>query len=225
MMTVPSQMSLRRIPEAMHLRVSVAQAAAWDALIDTYTRQAVQFVTEFASRVPALGGLQLFFQVTPVPAAMQEVVRARALTGLELDKLSEPVEPPVLAGWHRLRLDLQLEHQRYRRRQLERTQELARLAGARAAEAVVATHVENALELGWLLREIMPVGSAADHYILQFGLAAGVAQMVSQRVAAKVAGDELTAPWVEPLPPMPVEEPLGEASTLGAPATGQASRA
>jgi hypothetical protein len=223
MMTVPSQMSLRRIPEAMHLRVSVAYAAAWDALIDTYTRQAGQFVTEFAPRVSALAGLQLFFQVTPVPASMQEVVRARALTGLELDKLPEPAEPPVLTGWHRLRLDLQLEHQRYRRRQLERTLELARLAGARAAEAVVATHVENALELGWLLKGIMPGGSAADHYILQFGLAAGVAQMVSQRVQAKVAGDELTAPWEESLPPMPVEEPVADTAGFAEPATGQAS--
>jgi hypothetical protein len=222
-MTVPSQMSLRRIPDAIHLRVSVAYAAAWDALIDTYTRQAVQFVTEFASRVAPLAGLQLFFQVTPVPASMQEVVRARALTGLELDKLPEPVDPPVLTGWHRLRLDLQLEHQRYRRRQLERTMELARMAGARAAEAVVATHVENALELGWLLKGLMPVGSAADHYILQFGLAAGVAQMVSQRVQAKVAGDELTAPWEEPLPPMPVEEPVADAAAFGEPAAGQAS--
>lgn len=222
-MTVPSQMSLRRVPDAMHLRVSVAHAAAWDALIDTYTRQAVQFVTEFAARLPALAGLQLFFQVTPVPAAMQEVVRARALTGLELEKLPEPVEPPVLTGWHRLRLDLQLEHQRYRKRQLERTQELARLAGARAAEAVVATHVENALELGWLLKGIMPVGSAAEHYILQFGLAAGVAQMVSQRVAAKVAADELTAPFEEALPPMPVEQPLADAGAFGAQAAGGVS--
>jgi hypothetical protein len=217
-MTVPSQMSLRRIPDALHLKVSVAHAAAWDALIDTYTRQAVQFVTEFAARLPALRGLQLFFQVTPVPAAMQEIVRARTLTGLELEKLPDPAEVPVLTGWHRLRLDLQLEHQRYRRRQLERTQELARLAGARAAEAVVATHVENALELGWLLRGIMPMGAAADHYILQFGLAAGVAQMVAQRVAAKVAGDELTAPWEEPPPPMPVEQPLADAGAFGAPA-------
>jgi hypothetical protein len=222
-MTVPSQMSLRRIPEGMHLRVSVAYATAWDALIDTYTRQAVQFVTEFAPRVSALRGLQLFFQVTPVPASMQEVVRARALTGLELEKLPEAVEAPVLTGWHRLRLDLQLEHQRYRRRHLERTLELARLAGARAAEAVVATHVENALELGWLLKGIMPVGSAADHYILQFGLAAGVAQMVSQRVAAKVAGDELTLPWEEPLPPMPAEERVAEAAGFAEPATGGAS--
>ena len=47
-MTVPSQMSLRRIPDALHLQVRVAYAMGWEALIDTHTRQALQFVTEFA---------------------------------------------------------------------------------------------------------------------------------------------------------------------------------
>ncbi|HEX3274379.1 MAG TPA: hypothetical protein VHR43_05960, partial [Gemmatimonadales bacterium] len=67
------------------------------------------------------------------------------------------------------------------------------------------------------------VGSAAEHYILQFGLAAGVAQMVSQRVAAKVAADELTAPFEEALPPMPVEQPLADAGAFGAQAAGGVS--
>ena len=66
-MTVPSQMSLRRIREAMHLQVRVAYATSWEALIDTHTRQALQFVTEFATRIPVLEGLDLFFRVTAVP--------------------------------------------------------------------------------------------------------------------------------------------------------------
>lgn len=202
-MTVPSQMSLRRFPDAMHLRVRVAYAASWEALIDTYTRQAVQFVTEFASRISALKGLDLFFQVTAVPEAMHEIVRSRTLTALDLDSMPEPAEVPTLAGWHRLRLDLQLDHRRYRRRYLERTVELAQMAGSRAAEAVVETHVENALELAWLLKNVMPVNAVADHYIREFGLSAGTAQMCLQRVHARVAGDELTAPFDEPPPTVP----------------------
>ena len=66
-MTVPSQMSLRRIPDALHLHVRVAYAASWEALIDTHTRQAVQLVTEFAPRVSVLRGLDLYFQVSAVP--------------------------------------------------------------------------------------------------------------------------------------------------------------
>ena len=54
-MTVPSQMSVRRIPDALHLQVRVAYALSWEALIDTHTRQALQFITEFASTDPGAG--------------------------------------------------------------------------------------------------------------------------------------------------------------------------
>jgi hypothetical protein len=47
--------------------------------------------------------------------------------------------------------------------------------------------------------------------------------MVSQRVAAKVAADELTAPFEEALPPMPVEQPLADAGAFGAQAAGGVS--
>lgn len=220
-MTVPSQMSLRRIPDAMHLPVRVAYATSWEALIDTHTRQAVQFVTEFAPRIPVLRGLDLYFQVTAVPEAMHEVVRSRTLTALDLKTIPAAAELPTLTGWHRLRLDLQLEHQRYRKRYHERTLELAVMAGSRAAEAVVAAHVENALELAWLLKGVLPVNTAADHYIREFGLSAGVAQMVLQRVQARVAGDELTAPYDEPLPAVPEAAPESDtAPGLVQPAAG-----
>jgi len=220
-MTVPSQMSLRRIPDALHLPVRVAYATSWEALIDTHTRQAVQFVTEFAPRISVLRGLDLYFQVTAVPEAMHEVVRSRTLTALDLNTIPAAGELPTLTGWHRLRLDLQLEHQRYRKRYHERTLELATMAGSRAAEAVVATHVENALELAWLLKGVLPVNTAAEHYIREFGLSAGVAQMVLQRVQARVAGDELTAPYDEPLPPIPDVAPEADAAPgFVQPATG-----
>jgi hypothetical protein len=220
-MTVPSQMSLRRIPDALHLPVRVAYATSWEALIDTHTRQAIQFVTEFAPRIPVLRGLDLYFQVTAVPEAMHEVVRSRTLTALDLNTVPATAELPTLTGWHRLRLDLQLEHQRYRKRYQERTLELATMAGSRAAEAVVATHVENALELAWLLKGVLPVNAVTDHYIREFGLSAGVAQMVLQRVQAKVAGDELTAPFDEPPPPVPEADPESDSATgFAQPATG-----
>ena len=207
-MTVPSQMSLRRIPDALHLHVRVAYALGWEALIDTHTRQALQLITEFAPRIPVLNALDLYFRVTAVPEAMHEVVRSRTLTAIDLKAVPAPAEMPALTGWNRLRLDLALEYSRYRRRYYERTVELARMVGARAAEAVVLTHVENALELAWLLKGVMTVQAATDHYLREFGLPAPVAQIVMQRVQARVAADELTAHVDEPAPPPP--EPLGE---------------
>lgn len=200
-MTVPSQMSLRRIPEALHLQVRIAYAAAWEALIDTHTSQALQFVCEFAPRVRVLDGMDLYFRVTAVPEAMQEVVRSRMLTALELESLPAFAELPILTGWQRLRLDLVIRQQRYRRRYREKTLALARMVGARAAEAVVTTHVENAIEFIRLLKGALPVNAAADHYLREFSLSASVAQMVMQRVQARVAGDELTAQYSELPPP------------------------
>jgi hypothetical protein len=217
-MTVPSQMSLRRIPEVLHLPVRIAYATAWEALIATHTSQAEQFLCEFASRVPVLDGMDLYFRVTAVPEAMQEVVRSRTLTSLDLESLPTLTPMPVLAGWQRLRLDLVLEQQRYRRRFQEKTLELARMVGARAAEAVVATHVENAIGLTRLLKGVMTVGQASEHYLREFSLPSSVAQMVSQRVQARVAGEELTAQYDEPLTP-PVLEPTTSASASPFPET------
>jgi hypothetical protein len=208
-MTVPSQMSLRRIPEALHLQVRVAYAGAWEALIATHTAEALQFLCEFASRIAVLEAMDLYFHVTAVPEAMQEVVRSRTFTALELESLPPLGQLPVLTGWHRFRPGLVIEHQRYRRRYQEKTLELARMVGARAAEAVVVTHVENAIGFTRLVKGIMSVGQATDHYLREFGLPASMAQMVSQRVQARVAGEQLTAQYDEPLPPALEPQPAG----------------
>lgn len=215
-MTVPSQMSLRRIPDALHLKVRIAYAAAWEALIDTHTDQALQFVCEFAPRLPVLDGLDLYFQVTTVPEAMQEPVRFRTLVALDLDSLPPLTPLPVLTGWQRFRPDLMLEQQRYRRRYHDKTLELARMVGARAAEAIVGTHVENAIGFTHLLRGAMPVNTAADRYLREFSLPANVAQMVMQRVRARVAGEELTAQYndLPPSPPEPARPPAPRIDAL-----------
>lgn len=192
-MATPSQMSLKRIPDALHLKVRVAYAAAWESLIDTYARQMLEFVCEFASRTPALDGMDLFFRVMPVPDTMQEVVRCRTLTSLDVESLQPLTRRPKLTGWRRLRLDLILEHQRAQRRYQERTLELAKMVGARAAEQVVGTHVENAVELTRLLKGVLATNEAAEHYIIEFSIPESIAQMVSQRVRARIAGEELTA--------------------------------
>jgi len=202
-------MSLRRIPPSLHVPVRIAYAGAWEALVVTHTSQALQFLYEFASRLPVLEALDLYFQVVAVPEAMQESVRTRTLTGLELESLPPLTTMPEIQGWQRFRLDLLLEHQRYRRRYQERTVQLAKMVGARAAEAVISTHVENAIGFAGLLRAVMPVEQSTDLYLREFSLSAGTAQMVWQRVQARVAGEALTAQYADPLPPR-IEEPTPE---------------
>ncbi len=215
LMSVPSRMSLRRIPSALHLHVRIAYANAWEALVVTHTSQALQLVCEFAPRAPVLRALDLYFEVVAVPEAMQETVRTRTLTALELESLPPLTPLPLLRGWQVLRLDRFVEQQQYRRRYQEKTLQLARMVGARAAEAVVATHVENAIGFSGLLRGVLPVEQATDHYLREFSLSSSAAQMVWQRVQARVAGEELTAQYFDP-PPPPLEreeyepEPLPE---------------
>ena len=66
---------------------------------------------------------------------------------------------------------------------------------------MVATHVENAIGFCGLLRGVMPVEQATDHYLREFSLSSSAAQMVWQRVQARVAGEELTAQYSDPPPP------------------------
>ena len=219
-MSVPSQMSLRRIPTCLHLTIRVAYASAWEALVRTHTDQAVQFIQEFAPRIPPLEALELYFRVVAVPDTMQELVRTRTLTSLEIDTLLPLATFPALRGWQRLRLDLVLEHRRYRRRHQESTLQLARMVGARAAEAIVATHVSNAIEFCGLVRGVLTVEQATDHYLREFSLASSAAHMVSQRVQARVVGQELTAHDDGPLPRVPT--PSSPTSQVSAPSFAEA---
>ena len=84
---VPSTMQTRHFPATIRTRVRVAYAVAWEALINTHTEQARLFIGEFASRVSPLDALELYLTVVPVPAPMQEPVRTRTLTALDLDCL------------------------------------------------------------------------------------------------------------------------------------------
>ena len=211
-MTAPSQMSLRRIPDALRLKVGVAYALAWESLVDTHARQAVQFVSEFAPRLPVLDAMTLYFRVTAIPESMREVVRARTLTTLDLDVLPPLAPLPTLSGWHRFRPDLWLENRRHRVRYQEKTLELARMVGARAAEAVISTHVENAVGFTHLVAGVIPANAAIGRYLREFGLPDTLAQMVRQRAQARVAGRELTAQYDDPDQQLAasIPEPAGE---------------
>jgi hypothetical protein len=186
-MPLPTQMSLRRFPEALRPKVRIAYAAAWEALVETHAAQALQFVQEFANRLPVLEALDLYFEVVAVPSLMEETVKIRTLTRVDLDTLEPPMPLPSLNGWQLLRMDLVIKTAKHRRRLIENIREHARMSGARAAEAVVMTHVRNALLFAQLLHGLEPIESAMKHYIQEFSLSLPTAQSVLQRAQAAVA--------------------------------------
>lgn len=199
-MPVPSQMSLKKIPAALHLPMRVAYAAAWRALVDTHATQALRFIGEFAFRVSALRGLELYLEVAGVPEPMREAVWTQTLVSLDLTSLHPPIELRRVRGWRLLRLDLVLDNLRDHRRYEERTVQLARLAGARAAEATIDTHVRNVLAFARLLDGTLPVDQTTELYLAEFMLPQGTAQMVSQRVQAELAAELLRAERTAPQP-------------------------
>lgn len=190
-MTVPSEMPIRQFPRPLRGRVRVAYAVAWEALVDTHTEQALQFIGEFASRLSPLEALELYFKVAPVSESMHEAIRTRTLSTIELDCLPPRAPLPVLRGWRLLRLDLVLKLLKYRRAYQEKTLDLAKMVGAQAAEKITNTHVRNAREFADLMSSLLPVEKAVSAYLRAFYLPLGAGQVVMQRVKAAVAGSHL----------------------------------
>ena len=200
---VPSAMPISQFPKSLRTRVRVAYAVAWEALINTHTEQAKLFIGEFASRVSPLDGLELYLTVVQVPAPMHEPVRTRTLTALDLDCLPQQTVMPVLRGWRLLRLDLVLKLIRYRRQYEEKTLELAQMVGARAEEAITATHVYNAQDLAQLMDGHLSVERTVGEYLRAFYLPLATAQAVMQRIKAEVAGSHLAAQYARASEPDP----------------------
>ena len=190
-MVAPSQMSTRQFPPALRLRLRMAHSSAWEALIAAHTEQAMKFIHEFAPRLPVLDALDLYFRVVTVVGPMEEAVRNRALSGIELAWLPPRMPSPATGTRRWSRLDLCIEHLRSRHRFQVRTRELARLAGARAAEAVLDTHVANVLNLAQLVSGHLPLERTVAHYTSAFGVSAPVAAWVKQRVLAELASEHL----------------------------------
>ncbi len=224
-MSVPSQMSIRQFPRVLWPRMMIAHSAAWEALIDTHRNQALQFIQDFAKRISLSEALELYFRVVAVQAAMQEPVRTRTLVALDLETLPSRVPLPTVRGWKLLRLDLVFDTLRYRRAYNQKTIELARFAGARASEAVLATHVSNAIGFSQLLEGFLPLEKAVGHYLQEFRLAMATSQLVTQRVQAAVASQRLAAQSAPHLIITPSVEAASFASSSAAPVLGPAGGA
>ena len=196
-MPVPSRMSVQRFPPELRAKVQIADAVAWEALIETHVIQAAVFLREFSPRVSALSALDLYFRVVPVLEPMAESIRGRTLASTDLDTLLPQVPARGLTGWRRFRPDLQIRFLREKRNAGERTFELARLAGAQSAEALLDTHVRNALDFSVLVARVLSFDKAVERYVREFSLSMATSQAVSQRAQAEVATQQLARQYRE----------------------------
>lgn len=201
----------RRYPN-LSRQIQAAYAAAWESLVETHREQSVAFVHAMGGVIPADEALDRYFYEVPVSRSMQDAVRAGALAKLGTEA-AETDNQDVPNLWQLLAAPRQLA------RHKELTRERATLAAARAAEAVAATHLRNALAVEELVGHIEGAEVAVLQYIRTLDLPSAVAQVVHQQALARLAERELAAERVHVIAAEPVEErarPLMLVKFLGA---------
>lgn len=189
----------------------MATAMAWEALVDTHVMQSLHFVKLLSDRMPIEDSLPRYLLEMDLGESMASAVRTRVLATGDDGALSDEQNPPIAlrpgqddsatplddddAGWRRFRPDLAFRELRHRARRDNETENLIKLAFARAEESVIATHVDSAITFAALLDDVHPLNRAVQEYLDVVGLSGGRAQAVHQRTMARLADVHL------PLPP------------------------
>lgn len=204
--------SVARRHPTLSRQLQAAYAAAWEALVETHREQAVAFVQAMGGLLSVDDALDRYFFEVPVPRAMQSAVRAGAL--VRLGKEAPEVESREVQGlWGLLAVPRQLA------RLKDQVRERATLAAARAAEAVAATHLRNALTIEDIVGHVEGAEEAVMQYIRTLDLPSAIAQGVYQQALARLAERELAAERVHAIAAEPVKErerPLMLVKFLGA---------
>jgi len=210
-----TRISTRRLPETIRRRVEVATAMAWESLVDTHVLHAGYFVQLLGPALSLEEALARYLLEMDLGESVTTAVRTRVLVAIEADLGEEAGEaggdgdaPPAAGGsegepgddsdgddgWRRFRPDRVVQSVRRRQRRLDQIESWVSLALARAEEAVITTHVENAITFAALLDELLPLDGAVQHYLSAVRLTGGRAQVVHQRTMARLADVHLPLP-------------------------------
>jgi hypothetical protein len=210
-----TRFSTKRLPDSVRSRLEVSSALAWEALVETHATQAAAFVQLLSDRVPLEETLPRYILELDLSESMAAAVRTRVIVALETPPESEaPAQPggtielrtPGAAeeapaqeesdesGWRRFRPDVVVREFRERQKRDDITEGLIKLALARAEEAVIATHVDNAITFAALLEGYLPIDRAVQEYLEAVTLSGGRAQAVHQRTMARLADVHLPIP-------------------------------
>jgi hypothetical protein len=189
----------RSLPESMRRRLEVATAMAWEALVDTHTEQALEFIELFQGRITLEDALLRYLREMDLNEATAGAIRTRVFVALEdrpssqrprlqLDDDTQP-EPPDDAtdGWRRFRPDVIVRGVRERQKRTEETEHFVELALARCEEALIKTHIDNAITFAALLDGTTSLKVGVQTYLGAVNLAGGRSQSVFQRTMAQLA--------------------------------------
>lgn len=198
-MTRPARRTQRRLPDSVKRRLEVATAMAWEALVDTHVAHAARFVNLLEQRETLEDSLARYLLEMDLGDSMAAAVRTRVLVALEgastgglAPAFEADGDAPGLAGdepegWRRFRPDVVVRGIMERQRRDDETDGWVQLAIARAEEAIITTHVDNAITFAALLEEYLPLDRAVQQYLGAVVLSGGRAQAVYQRTMARLA--------------------------------------
>ncbi|HEX6558141.1 MAG TPA: hypothetical protein VF021_01735 [Longimicrobiales bacterium] len=189
--------------ESVRHRVEVASAMAWEALADAHVAQALAFISLFDDRFTLEEALMRYIREMDMGDTMAAAVRTRVLVTLEDD--AQAPEPPLPihpadetdaetvvsddeeGSWKRFRPDTVMRGVFQRQRKREEVERLVELAIARAEEAVIQTHVDNAITFAALLEDSGSLSRGVEQYLDSLGVVGGRGQAIAQRTMARLA--------------------------------------
>lgn len=206
-MARPTRIPSRRLPESVRRRLEVTTAMAWEALVERHLAEANEFVALMRGRLDLEDALARYLAEMDLDETMATAVRTRVLVALEpaaagTDETRasvrerESVRLPSLpipefadndAGWRRFRPDALVRGIRRRQQQSDETESMVELALARAEEAIMQSHVDNAIGFTALLDDYVGIGRAVSYYLGAVLLTGSRAHSVLQRTMARLA--------------------------------------
>lgn len=185
---------VRRLPEPVRRRFEVARAMALEALVDTQTAHAFEFQALLQGRLEFDAALERYLREMSVHEPVTTAVRTRVLVALErLESTASPVllapdqGEPTEEGWRRFSPEALVRGVRERQRKNDQTERVVDLAIARAEEAAIATHVDNAITFAALLEPHLGLKRAVQEYVAAVGEAGPRGQAIFQRTMARLA--------------------------------------
>jgi hypothetical protein len=190
----------RTVPDAARRKLEVATAMAWEALIEEHQQQALAFIALFEGRLSFEEALVRYLREMDLAENIATAIRTRVLIALEDGlpagqprvKLHDdlPIESAADdedEGWRRFRPDLMVRGVIERQKRNEENERFIELAIARAEEAIIKKHIDNAITFAALLDGHESMGKAVLIYIGAIQLTGSRSQSVLQRTMAQLA--------------------------------------
>ncbi|HSJ15579.1 MAG TPA: hypothetical protein VK939_14240 [Longimicrobiales bacterium] len=184
----------------MRRKLEVSTAMAWESLVDTHVAEATAFVALLADRLPLEESLTRYLREMDMSETMATAIRTRVLLALEAPELPAgpgnfghgsgapvPLQADGGEGWRRFMPHAVVRGVIERQRQSEETERVIGLALARSEEAIIRTHVENAISFAALLENHVPLDRGVQQYLGAVVLTGCRGQVVFQRTMARLA--------------------------------------